>query len=375
MAVIYDTTKIIRASLQQVSSSAITGGILAVVILLLFLRSFRTTLIIGLTIPISFVITLMLMYFAGLTLNIMTLSGLALGIGMLVDNSIVILENIFRYREKGAKLKTSAVIGTREMINAIVASTLTTICVFAPLAIFKSQLAMIGELFAGLSFTVVISLLSSLAVAMFLVPVLSSHYLPIRSNLQRPRKGLSKRIDDFLGGFFNALDELYKRSLARVLRHKLLTILLVVLIFAGSLSLLTIASYEFMPEMDDDFIELSVELPLGTRLELTKDVMRQLESIARDEIKAYSSLIVSAGERSFFGFLGSLQTHKGTLSITLPPYQERVETSTQVEQILRSHFNEFPSAVFEFTAGGPGGGLEPGDLPDEGGRPAGGAPQ
>ncbi|ORC32978.1 acriflavin resistance protein [Marispirochaeta aestuarii] len=362
MAVIYDTTKIIRASLQQVSSSAITGGILAVVILLLFLRSFRTTLIIGLTIPISFVITLMLMYFAGLTLNIMTLSGLALGIGMLVDNSIVILENIFRYREKGAKLKTSAVIGTREMINAIVASTLTTICVFAPLAIFKSQLAMIGELFAGLSFTVVISLLSSLAVAMFLVPVLSSHYLPIRSNLQRPRKGLSKRIDDFLGGFFNALDELYKRSLARVLRHKLLTILLVVLIFAGSLSLLTIASYEFMPEMDDDFIELSVELPLGTRLELTKDVMRQLESIARDEIQAYSSLIVSAGERSFFGFLGSLQTHKGTLSITLPPYQERVETSTQVEQILRSHFNEFPSAVFEFTAGGPGGGGTPIDV-------------
>ena len=362
MAVIYDTTKIIRASLQQVSSSAITGGILAVVILLLFLRSFRTTLIIGLTIPISFVITLMLMYFAGLTLNIMTLSGLALGIGMLVDNSIVILENIFRYREKGAKLKTSAVIGTREMINAIVASTLTTICVFAPLAIFKSQLAMIGELFAGLSFTVVISLLSSLAVAMFLVPVLSSHYLPIRSNLQRPRKGLSKRIDDFLGGFFNALDELYKRSLARVLRHKLLTILLVVLIFAGSLSLLTIASYEFMPEMDDDFIELSVELPLGTRLELTKDIMRQLESIARDEIQAYSSLIVSAGERSFFGFLGSLQTHKGTLSITLPPYQERVETSTQVEQILRSHFNEFPSAVFEFTAGGPGGGGTPIDV-------------
>ncbi|WP_319559701.1 efflux RND transporter permease subunit [Marispirochaeta sp.] len=362
IAVIYDTTKIIRASLRQVSSSAITGGVLAIIILLLFLRSFRTTLIIGLTIPISFVITLMLMYFAGLTLNIMTLSGLALGIGMLVDNSIVILENIFRYREKGAKLNTSAVIGTQEMINAIVASTLTTICVFAPLAIFKSQLAMIGELFSGLSFTVVISLLSSLAVAMFLVPVLSSRYLPIRSNRQRPRKGLSKAIDEFLGGLFEALDRVYKRALTRVLRHKLLTIIIVVLIFGGSLGLLTIASYEFMPEMDDDFIELSVELPLGTKLDITKDVMRRLETITRNEIQAYSSLIVSAGERSFFGFLGSVQTHKGTLSITLPPYAERVETSTEVEQILRSHFDEFPSAVFEFTAGGPGGGGTPIDV-------------
>ena len=362
-AVIYDTTKIIRASLRQVSSSAIFGGILAVLILLIFLRSFKSTLIIGLTIPISFIITLMLMYFAGLTLNIMTLAGLALGIGMLVDNSIVILENIYRYREKGAKLTTSAVIGTQEMINAIVASTLTTICVFAPLAVFKSQLAMIGELFSGLSFTVVISLLSSLMVAMFLVPVLASKYLPIRSNRQRPREGLSKGIDEVLGRFFEGLDNLYRRALTRVLRRKLVTIITVLVIFVSSLGLLTIASFEFMPDMEDDFIELSVELPLGTELDITKGVMQRLEHIAREEIRGYSSLIVSAGERSFFGFLGGIQTHKGSLSITLPPYEERIDTSRQVEAKLRSHFGEFPSVTFEFTeGGGPGGGGTPIDV-------------
>ncbi len=356
ITVLYDTTKIIRASLKQVSSSAIVGGLLAILILLLFLRSFKTTLIIGLTIPISFIITLMLMYFAGLTLNIMTLSGLALGIGMLVDNSIVILENIYRYREKGAKLSTSAIIGTREMINAIVASTLTTICVFAPLAIFKSQLKMIGELFAGLSFTVVISLISSLFVAMFLVPVLSSKYLPIRSNRQRPRRGFSKSLDSVMAGFFNGLDNMYKNGLRRVLRRRKTTIAVVLVIFLGSLGLLAFGSFEFMPSMDEDMISLSVELPLGTDLDVTKSVMRQLESVAEEEIQGYSSLIVSSGERSFFGFLGGIQTHKGSLTISLPPYEERIMTSTEVKEVLRSHFNEFPSVVFEFESGGMGGG-------------------
>jgi HAE1 family hydrophobic/amphiphilic exporter-1 len=124
---IFNTTDIIKSSLSQVASSAILGAIFAVIVLFVFLRSWKSTFIIGLTIPISLVVTLMIMYFADLTLNIMTLAGLALGVGMLVDNSIVILENIYRYREKGAKLTASAILGTQEMINAIVASTLTTI--------------------------------------------------------------------------------------------------------------------------------------------------------------------------------------------------------------------------------------------------------
>jgi HAE1 family hydrophobic/amphiphilic exporter-1 len=210
----YNSTDQIENSISQVTSTAISGAVLAILILFVFLRSIKPTLIIGLSIPISLIITIMLMYFAGLTLNLMTLAGLVLGVGMLVDNSIVILENIYHYREKGAKLKSAAVLGTSEMIVAILASTLTTICVFAPLVMFQSLLGMGGELFAGLAFTVVISLTISLFVAMILVPVLSSHYLPLVTRKQQPltAKGpfsaLLVRVDKKFEGFFSWLDEL-----------------------------------------------------------------------------------------------------------------------------------------------------------------------
>ncbi|MFW5995153.1 MAG: efflux RND transporter permease subunit, partial [Spirochaetia bacterium] len=171
LEVITDTTDIIRNSLETVSTQAISGGILAVVVLFFFLRSLKATLVVAVSIPTSIIFTITLMYFFDLTLNLMTLAGLALGVGLLVDNSIVILENIYRYREKGAKLRPAAILGTQEMINAIVASTLTTICVFLPIALFRAQLDFIGELFSGLAFTVVISLSASLMVALFLVPV------------------------------------------------------------------------------------------------------------------------------------------------------------------------------------------------------------
>jgi HAE1 family hydrophobic/amphiphilic exporter-1 len=140
LTVIYDTTKIIRQSLQGVTSSAILGAALAMIVLFFFLRSFKSTIIIGLSIPISLLVTIMVMYFSGLTLNIMTLAGLTLGIGMIVDSSIVILENIFRYREKGAKAGPAAHLGAQEMITAITASILTTVGIFLPLLLFKKEL-------------------------------------------------------------------------------------------------------------------------------------------------------------------------------------------------------------------------------------------
>jgi HAE1 family hydrophobic/amphiphilic exporter-1 len=169
-----NTTDIIENSIGQVASSAVQGAVLAVIVLFIFLRSLKSTLIIGLTIPISLIITLGIMYFTGNTLNLMTLAGLALGVGMLVDNSIVILENIYSYRERGAKPSVAAVLGSQEMISAITSSTLTTICVFLPLVMFSGSLGMVGQIFSGLTFTIVFSLICSLAVAIILVPVLAS---------------------------------------------------------------------------------------------------------------------------------------------------------------------------------------------------------
>lgn len=359
--VVRDSTKMIRSSLSQVSSTAIIGGILAVLILFLFLRSIKSTLIIFLSMPVSIIITLMFMYFFNLTLNIMTLAGLALGIGMLVDNSIVILENIFRYREKGAKLTSSAILGSQEMINAIVASTLTTICVFAPLALFQSQLGMMGELFSGLAFTVVISLSSSLLVAIFLVPILASKYLPVRSRVQRPLKGVLKVLDNFMEAIFKGLDGIYKKALGSVLKHKVITIIIILALFVGSLFLIPVVGLELMPTQEEDSVIVSVEMPIGTKLEATKAMLHQIEFVIREEVEGFKNIILSAGGGGFFGLFGS-STNTGQITITLPPYEERIDTSTIIKEKLRSHFNDFPSAVFSFTGQQMAGSLNPIDV-------------
>ncbi|MCF6335586.1 MAG: efflux RND transporter permease subunit, partial [Spirochaetales bacterium] len=352
---IFNTTDIIENSINQVASTAMIGAILAVIVLFIFLRSLKTTFIIGLTIPVSLIITLMFMYFAGLTLNIMTLAGLALGVGMLVDNSIVILENIFRYREKGTKLSSAAILGTQEMINAITTSTLTTICVFAPIVIFKDQLDIYGELFSGLSFTVVISLTASLIVAVTLIPVLASTYLPITSRKQRPLKGILKAIDSGMEIFFTALDNSYKKTISRILKHKAVTLISILIIFTGSMALVLSAGFEFMPSQLNDMIQVSVELPQGTRLEETETVLLQFESIIREEINGFEEIVIEAGTKSFMGFLGVAETNKGTVRVNLPPFKERIDDSDTVKEKLRNHFNDFPSAVFSFgtnTGGG-----------------------
>ncbi len=355
---IFNTTDIIQNSIDQVSSSAATGALLAVIVLFLFLRSAKPTLIIGVTIPISLLFTLMLMYFWGLTLNVMTLAGLALGVGMLVDNSIVILENIYRYREKGTKLTASAILGSQEMINAIVASTLTTICVFAPLVMFKGQLELMGELFAGLAFTVVISLATSLAVAMLLIPVLASHYLPVTTRSQKPLHGVLARVDGFFERGFTGLDSAYRRGVGYVLRHKLATVLVIIGIVGGSLALVPRVGFIFMPAQATDSVSITAELPIGTPIIETEAVLKQLENIVASEIHGYKRLVVNVGQRDFFGIGGASSGHRGSLQITLPDFAKRTQTADEIKTILRGYFDGFPGVTFSFgdSSGGMGGG-------------------
>jgi HAE1 family hydrophobic/amphiphilic exporter-1 len=352
---IFNTTDIIENSINQVTSSALQGAILAVLILFVFLRSFKPTLIIGITIPVSLLFTLMAMYFWDLTLNVMTLAGLALGVGMLVDNSIVILENIYRYREKGAKLTAAAILGSQEMINAIFSSTLTTICVFAPLVMFKSQLGIVGELFAGLAFTVVISLSMSLAVAMMLIPVLTSHYLPLTTRVQKPLRGFLARLDRPFAWFFSWLDNAYRHAVDRVLRHKLITILTITILFIVSIISIPRIGYVFMPEQQADSVTLSVELPVGTPITETEVVLKQIQTILEQELKGYKRIILTVGQKSFFGLSGSSSTHKGSLQITLPDYEERIDSAETMKNKIRAHFNDFPGVLMSFGSGQQGG--------------------
>ena len=352
---VFNTTDIIENSLSQVVSTAVSGAILAVLILFVFLRSIKPTLVIGISIPVSIIVTMMLMYFAGLTLNLMTMAGLVLGIGMLVDNSVVILENIYHYREKGAKLNPAAILGSSEMIVAITASTLTTLCVFVPLVMFQGLLEMAGEMFAGLAFTVVISLAISLFTAIFLVPVLSSHYLPLVTRKQKPLGGFAFKIDAAFERFFLRLDNAYRRAVQRVLKHKIMVIGILIALFAGSIALIPLIGWEFMPQQDADSVEINLTMPMGTPLADTEAVMKQFQSIVEQEAKGIKDIAIMAGGGGMFSSGGS---NTGTMWITLPKYRERIDTANEIKDKLRVHFNDFPGAFFAFGSGmmGMGGG-------------------
>jgi len=352
---LFNTTDIIENSLSQVTNTAISGAVLAIVFLFLFLRSIKPTIIIGLSIPISVLITMMLMYFAGLTLNLMTMAGLVLGIGMLIDNSIVILENIYHYREKGAKLKTSAILGTTEMIIAITASTLTTLCVFLPLIMFQGLLEMAGEIFSGLAFTIAISLGISLFTALFLVPVLASHYLPLVTRKQKPLKGALAAVDSIFDGFFKWLDNSYRKAVARILRHKFLTVFVILIILSGSIAFIPIIGWEFMPQQEEDNVIVNATLPVGTPLAETEAILHQFQMIVEKEIKGYENLVINAGSGGGMFSMGGSGSNSGSLRINLPSFRERIESANEIKDILRPHFNEFPGVTLSF--GGMGGNM------------------
>ncbi|MDR2446136.1 MAG: efflux RND transporter permease subunit [Treponema sp.] len=345
-----NTTDQIENSINQVTSTAVSGALLAIIILFIFLRSIKPTLIIGISIPVSIIVTIMFMYFAGLTLNLMTLAGLVLGVGMLVDNSIVILENIYHYREKGAKLHSAAMLGASEMLTAIIASTLTTICVFAPLVMFQGLLEMAGEMFAGLAFTIVISLVISLFVAMVLVPVLSSHYLPLVTRKQKPLRGPLAVVDKAFDNFFKGLDNAYRKAVDRALRHKLIVIASLSLLFVGSILLIPKIGWQFMPEQAADSVSINVTLPMGTPLAETEATLRQLQAIVEKEAKGYERLTLNAGGGG--GMMGGDSGNSGSLRINLLKYEERIDSADDIKAKIRRHFNEFPGVVISFSSGG-----------------------
>jgi len=265
----------IKQAVDEVQETALYGVILAVVVLFLFLHRFGTTLIISIAIPISIIATFTLMYFNGLTINIMTLGGLALGAGMLVDNAIVVLENIFRNHESGADAKTAAIEGTAEVGGAITASTLTTIIVFLPV-IYLQDAA--GELFKDQAWTVAFSLLSSLFVAIFVIPMLYHRFYRKR---QIPAKSKSLQLHT------------YGRFLQGVLKLRWLVILLAMLLVAGAVYVYPSIGTEFMPSASTKKFQVEVQMPEGTVLERTASTVGNIEGIIEEVLKEDLKFIYS----------------------------------------------------------------------------------
>ena len=264
LQVVTNQGKFISDAISEVQNTALLGILLAVFILFLFLRRIGTTIIVSIAIPISIIATFNLMYFNNLTINIMTLGGLALGAGMLVDNAIVVLENIFRNHENGMSVKDAAVTGTAQVGGAITASTLTTIIVFLPIVYLHGAS---GELFKDQAWTVAFSLVSSLFVAIFVIPTL---YHRFYKNKKSPVKKHSVKV----GG--------YGRFLEKVLKVKWLVVLLAFVLVAGSFLLVPKIGTEFMPKTETREFTMELKLREGTELERTEATVQNIESILTD---------------------------------------------------------------------------------------------
>ena len=335
--VVFDQSTFIKQSIDEVLSTAIWGGVLAIAVLFAFLRSLKTTLIIGLSIPISIVTTFFLMYSSSISLNIMSLSGLALGIGMLVDNSIVVLESIFRYRAMGHGPRKSANLGASEVGSAVVASTLTTICVFVPI-VFVEGVA--GQLFADQALTVTFSLAASLVVAIMLIPMLSSLGRPPRTPPGGTEQEKAER------QFF--LVRPYDWLLSRALNYRLVAVITALVSFVLSVQLLGRLGSELIPEVSQGEFFVDVRLPSGVPVEQTLTRLIEFEEVL-SQVPAAASYYTMAGSGNQTGVQAvEEQEHIGQILVKLEPGTLHEKEDLIIEE-LRQSFVRIPGVEYKFS--------------------------
>lgn len=319
----WDSADFIRSSIRNVESATVIGAGLAVFVLLFFLRSFSSTLIIGTAIPVSVIATFALMYFNGFTLNTVSFGGLALGVGMLVDNSIVVLENIFRHREEGQSIMQAAIDGSNEVAMAITASTMTTVAVFVPVVFIGGMSA---ETFKQLAFVVSFALLCSLIISITVVPTLSSRVL--RAGSANKRSGIS----GWIGRAQDHLNDIYGDLIGWSLNHRVFVVATAMLLFAGSIYTIPLIGVELQPEVDEGMIMVDVELEPGTRVEVTDSVITRMAHVIDDNVPEAKYIMTEAGSNSSFYYRG---TNSGRLRLDLVSAAERDRTARDVVNQIR----------------------------------------
>lgn len=344
LLVIRDDSKEIRNVLNELKTTLWQGLILVVIVLYIFLRSFKSTLIISISLPVAILITVFSMFMCGFTLNMMSLTGLILGLGMILDASIVVLENVYQHLDYGETNRDAVINGTSEMISAITSSTLTTVVVFLPFIFYRNQLEVLGQMMSDVIFTIIISVSVSLFVAVFLVPVLATKYLPVKAKMLKAADGGTTRKRSFV----DAIRDKYRNGIKWSIRHRIIVLLIVMLLFGGGLLMLSKTRMIFMPGMTSSNVTLSVTLAPGTRLEETEKFMMNLEELVKKEVPEYKYIITTSGNYTGIAY-------QGEVSIELLDVNERTITQDDVKDRLRKYFTQFPQAKFEFSTGRRGG--------------------
>ncbi|MCY3932495.1 MAG: efflux RND transporter permease subunit [Acidobacteria bacterium] len=358
LSVLTDQSRYIRDSVSAVIETALIGGSLAIVVLFLFLRSAPKTLIIGISIPVSVVATFFLMYVAGVSLNIMSLGGITLGIGLLLDNSIVVLEAIQRRRDQGLGVVEAARAGASEVGRAVIASTITTVCVFVPI-VFVEGVA--GQMFGDQALTVTFSLLVSLGVALTVIPMLASRrFFAAGDPVETVRSaGRSNPVTRALSAFFSAIGvgialvvkhvfravatvmsvllrpvlaafdallrgitAVYARVLRGALRHPALVVLVAVVLLAGSVQLVGSLGSELVPELIQGEFYVDAELAPGSRLEVTDRRLKNIDKWVRDfreELGVQSVYTVVGTSNEQGGAAGERRENIGQVNVRMEP--------------------------------------------------------
>ena len=302
--------------IESIFSSLAWGIVFAVIILWLFLRDLRPTIITLCSIPISLVFAVVLMYFSGVTVNMISLSGLAVSVGMLVDNSVVVIENIYRLRSKGATVVQAAVSGAQQVLGAITASTLTTVCVFLPIVFVEG---LTRQLFTDLALTMTYALMASLIVALTLVPAMSVGML----KKQKPQKA----------GILDKIYPAYRKAVSWSLGHRLVVLGLAAALLLGSAGLALSRGFTFMPSMDMNMITLTITMPEGIEreeaVELADEVLRRAATV--EHVEAVGATMGGSSVTDMLG--GSGDSFNVTAYVTLPEGESGAKAGKSIEAL------------------------------------------
>lgn len=346
----YDQSTFIRESVNNVRDSAIIGGILAILVLLFFLRNVRSTLVVALSIPTSIISTFALLYMCGFTINTMSLGGLALATGLIVDDAVVVLENIFRHIERDKKSpKDAAIDGTNEILSAVVASTWTVMVVFLPLLLIKGQS---GQMFTQFALVVIFSLAVSLLDATTVVPMLATRLISGEAHHEalvsaNEKRSPLDRAFAWAGGVLTRLDNSYRNGLKWTLAHRKLVLGGAFALTAGSFLLFPLVGTEMMPQTDSGDFTINVKLPIGTALSTTNETMQKVEAIVLKNPNVRTAFAAAGTTLSMRGNTTSLTPYQGSVTVKLK--EDRKMATQDIMKDLRKQLFALPGANARLT--------------------------
>ena len=355
LGISFDQSLYIRMAVKNLTEQALHGSVLAAAVILIFLRNLTSTLIISVAIPLSILVTFIVLYFTGMTLNVFTLGGLALGIGRLVDDSIVELENIQRHLNTGQKRWDAIVEAAREVAMPIFASTVTTVIVFLPI-FFVVGIARL--LLIPLTFTIAISLFTSFFISRTVTPALCFKYLKPEQEAHRGMPGWWVRFMERTRRWYEAIDDRYQQALTWTLAHKKILVGGIVLVFVSSLGLIPFIGQEFIPVNDESQFRIVVRAPVGQRVEKTEQQVIEIERVLRENIKpeeldtiVSSTGVLTQGRSSLFN--PNTGPHTSVVQAYLVPQDRRTRSQTQIMNEVRPKILQlFPGVAMYFDPGG-----------------------